>query len=109
MMPDHAGRFSVMITPESIQESACFVFGISKEVMEGDGRKRPAPDCRRVICYLIDKYTGMKPPRIARYIGNKDRSTVFSCIESCKDLCKVNPEFAAMVVRVEQRLEGSCA
>jgi chromosomal replication initiator protein len=103
------GKVSLHIDADWIVVAALFVFGISKEVMQSESRKRPIPDCRRVICYLLDKYTALSHREIGILIGDREKSTVGYAIESCIELQMVDKEFARKIIQVEQRLEGTCA
>ncbi|WP_367867870.1 helix-turn-helix domain-containing protein [Pedobacter sp. WC2423] len=108
-IPDVSGKLSMQITPQSIQESALFVFGVSKIELESRSRKRNAAECRHVIAGLLDKYTTLRHVQILKYSGNRERSTISHSIDVFKDLCESDKVFAKKVINVEQRLEGVCA
>lgn len=109
-MPAIAGRISKdTITPENIKKNACEVFDVSLSELESGSRRRPAPECRQAIAYLINKHTSLKQNKICEYIGSRDRTTVSYSISAAKDLISTDRVFAANVIVIEKRLEGVCA
>ncbi|MGY0034415.1 helix-turn-helix domain-containing protein [Pedobacter sp. NJ-S-72] len=70
----------IAFIPIKIQESAMSVFNIDRETLLSKSKKNPIPDCRRVICYLIDKHTKLTQVKIMGYIGANERSAVYYII-----------------------------
>lgn len=47
-------------------------------------RAKPIVDARRIVCYLLRKYSGLSLKRISLYVNLKDHSSIIHHIETIK-------------------------
>ena len=60
--------------------------------VRGKSRKRELVDQRRVICYILKKYTKLSLENIGKIIGGKDHATVLYGVKTHKHLTQMKDQ-----------------
>lgn len=80
---------------ESILCTVCLVFGVPREAVTGNGRRRAVCEARHVLFWLARKYAGKSSIWIGQHCGLRDHSTVLHGIS------KVEANMASLQDRID--------
>lgn len=67
-------------------------YKITREVMQGTGRKRKFARPRQMAMTLAREFTGASYPKISASFGRRDHTTAIHALHRIRDLEKINPE-----------------
>ncbi len=93
------------ITIDSIQDTVCKYFGITKELMLSKTRKREIVQARQIAMYLGRSLTKTSLAAIGAQIGGKDHATVLHACNTVNDLIETDRNFKQYVCDIEKLLK----
>ncbi|MFB9082693.1 chromosomal replication initiator protein DnaA [Deinococcus wulumuqiensis] len=80
-------------------------YGTTPDLIRGSGRARDIVVPRQVAQYLIRELTGHSLPEIGQFFG-RDHSTVMHAVSKITDQMGKDPELAATVTALRNRIQG---
>lgn len=82
--------------------------GIDRQSLKSAERRKEFVAARRLFCWLAVRCNAtISRPGIGRLLGNRDHSTVYHHMEKAARMRLVDPEYAALLDRLEQEVRGS--
>ena len=93
------------VTLDTIQDTVCGYFGITKEMMLSKTRKRDIVQARQIAMYLGRNLTKVSLAAIGAQIGGKDHATVLHACNTVNDLITTDRTFKQYVTDIEKLLK----
>ncbi len=81
-----AAREPRAITPELIMQQVSKTYRLSIDELVGPSRRQPLALSRQIAMYMCRELTDLSLPRIGRYFGGRDHTTVMHAVEKVKRL-----------------------
>jgi chromosomal replication initiator protein len=101
--PDH----NTPITSEQLQLIAAQKHGVTPEDIRGSGRSARVLRARQQAILLTRELTDLSLPEIGRSFGGRDHSTVHSAIKRAEALAQEDPDFAAELNSLRDRVHSA--
>lgn len=99
------GDEPVSVTVDKIFEIVEKAYGITKEEILSENRKKEIAFARHIVTYLIKELTDMSYPKIAKLLGRKNHSTCISSFNHVEDQLKSDSKYAAEVNSLRKEIE----
>lgn len=93
------------ISVDTIQNTVCEYFNISRESLVSKTRKREIVQARQIAMYMCRNFTKISLAAIGQQIGGKDHATVVHSCNIVSDLIETNKGFRQYVVDIENLLK----
>lgn len=90
-----------------IQEMVCEHFGVPYLYMESSRRNHAHYLPRATAIYLCKRFTGQSHPAIGRKFGNRDHTTILSCVSSVQKMIALGHPIAKDIEILSAKLEGA--
>lgn len=85
-----------------IMFAVCEAANVTQLQVREKNRKKPLPDVRKVMCYMLDKHVPWSMNAIAEYLNYADHSMVIKGREDCETVTRgINPDLYNMIQQVE--------
>lgn len=99
------GDEPVSVTIDKIFEIVSKAYGVSKEDILSENRKKEIAYARHITTYLIKELTDMSYPKIAKLLCRKNHSTCISSFNHVDDHLKTDTAYAAEVNSLRKEIE----
>ena len=99
------GEEPVSVTVDKIFEIVEKAYGVTKEEILSENRKKEISYARHIVTYLIKEITDMSYPKIAKLLGRKNHSTCISSFNYVDDHLKSDSTYAAEVNSLRKEVE----
>ena len=99
------GDEPVSVTIDKIFEIVEKAYGITREEILSENRKKEISYARHIVTYLIKEITDMSYPKIAKLLGRKNHSTCISSFNYVDDHLKIDNTYAAEVNSLRKEIE----
>lgn len=86
-------------TGYDLLKRAARVFGLHADEIKGTSRARYICVARWALMTVLHEQ-GWSSPRIGRFLGNRDHTTVLNGLARARELMAADPEYAVFVARV---------
>ncbi|MDO4736094.1 MAG: chromosomal replication initiator protein DnaA, partial [Bacteroidia bacterium] len=93
------------ISVDTIQNTVCEYFNISRESLVSKTRKREIVQARQIAMYMCRNFTKISLAAIGQQIGGKDHATVVHSCNIVSDLIETNKSFRQYVIDIENLLK----
>lgn len=93
-------------TVREIQDLVCEHFNVPFLYMETTRRANEYYLPRATAIYLAKKFTNQSHPAIGRRFGNRDHTTILSCVSSVEKMIALNHPIAADIEILSSKLRG---
>ena len=93
------------ISVDTIQDTVCEYFNITRDALASKTRKREIVQARQIAMYMCRNFTKISLAAIGQQIGGKDHATVVHSCNIVQDLIATNKTFKQYVVDIENRLK----
>ena len=99
------GDVPVSVTVDKIFEIVEKAYGVTKEEILSENRKKEIAYARHIVTYLIKELTDMSYPKIAKLLNRKNHSTCISSFNQVEDHLKTDNSYAAEVNSLRKEIE----
>ena len=99
------GDEPVSVTIDRIFDIVEKAYGVSREDILSENRKKEIAYARHITTYLIKELTDMSYPKIAKLLGRKNHSTCISSFNYVDDHLKSDNSYAAEVNSLRKEIE----
>ena len=99
------GDEPVSVTVDKIFEIVEKAYGVSKEEILSENRKKEIAFARHIVTYLVKELTDMSYPKIAKLLGRKNHSTCISSFNHVEGQLKTDSKYAAEVNSLRKEIE----
>ncbi len=86
---------------DQIKRMVCKHFGVSRESLESNSRKRTVVRPRQIGMYLSRRYTTYSFPQIGQRFGGRDHTTILHAFHKVRELIEKDAKLAADVANLE--------
>jgi len=93
-----------VITIDNILTAVTDYFKIEPKQIHSRSRKREVVQARHFAMFLAKKYTEYSTPKIGKFIGNRNHSTVLHACKTVKHQCEVDKSYRADMEAVQELL-----
>lgn len=93
------------ITIEQILNVTCKHFGIEAKLVHSKSRKREVVQARHIAMFLAKEYTEYSTPKIGKFIGNRNHSTVIHACKTVKHQSEVDKNYKEELESVKEELK----
>jgi chromosomal replication initiator protein len=100
-------RSNKEITVDSICDSVCEHFNISKELFLSKTRKRDIAQPRQIAMYLCRKLLDVSLPDVGKFFGGRDHSTVIHSFDKISNEIEIDEKVKLVVDDLEMRIKGN--
>ena len=90
--------------PKTIKKVVCNEFNVPIHFINSPSRKREFTLPRQVAQFFTFKITGMSYTQVGENVGNRQRGTVMSSIDTVNDLMYTNAEFRKKIMKINNDL-----
>jgi len=102
-LPDPA-VFSGMNKIEQIKRIICKRYGISKEAIESNCRKKDIVMPRQIAMYLARKNTTYSFPEIGRRLGGRDHTTIIFAVRKIERMAGDDANFSSQLAEIQAEI-----
>jgi len=99
------GDEPVSVTVDKIFEIVEKAYGVTKDEILSENRKREISYARHIVTYLIKELTDMSYPKIAKLLGRKNHSTCINSFNHVEGQLKTDSKYAAEVNSLRKEIE----
>ncbi|WP_018108634.1 chromosomal replication initiator protein DnaA [Bacteroides propionicifaciens] len=93
-----------VITVDQIITTVSEYFKIEAKLIHSKSRKREVVQARHFAMYLTKEYTDYSTPKIGKFIGNRNHSTVLHACKTVKHQCEVDKNYRADMDSIQELL-----
>ena len=98
------GEESYSITMDAVQKTVCDYFGITREDMLSQSRKRQLVQARQIAMYMSRTLINCSLSTIGEELGGRDHATVMHACSTVADLIATDKQFKQYVNDIEKIL-----
>lgn len=99
-------KTSIQITPHIIQEVVASYFNIHTEDIQSSKKSKNIAFPRQIAMYLCRKLLDISLPKIGKYFGNRDHTTVIYAVSKIEKSLKKDPSLQQTISELERQIKG---
>ena len=99
-------KTSIQITPHIIQEVVANYFNIHTEDIQSSKKSKNIAFPRQIAMYLCRKLLDISLPKIGKYFGNRDHTTVIYAVSKIEKSLKKDPSLQQTISELERQIKG---